>query len=225
MKTFWFYGDSYTGGFGVRPAYAYYHLYKGDLPKKSWPELVSEYFNAEDVNRGVDGSDNNNILDNILTDLPFFNENDMVFISLTFPVRFPLYNHSQGRITFASNNVFTEKREHEEKYLDVFFNSDKEKHLMLDYINTFIVPYNSAWSAYYLNRFHLIQKILKDKKIQTYIWSSEQEFNENNHQTIKECISRVDDDHWSFLGHKQFADKVVQNIEQKKYYHIKKEFI
>lgn len=225
MKTFWFYGDSYTGGFGVTPEYAYYHLYEGDLPKKSWPELVSEYFNVECVNRGIAGSDNNNILDNILNDIPFFSETDMVFISLTFPVRFPLYNHSQGRITFCTNNVFTQKRKKAEKYLDVFFKSEKEKEILLDYIYTFVTPYTSSWRAYYLNRFNSIKKILDKKNIRTYIWSSEQEFNENNHHIIRECTSSVDDDHWSFLGHKQFADKVLQNIEQKKDYNIKKEFI
>lgn len=225
MKTFWFYGDSYTGGFGVTPEYAYYHLYEGDLPKKSWPELVSEYFNVECVNRGYNGCDNSYILDSILSDFPSFSTTDMVFISLTFPVRFPLYNHQQGRITFASNNVFTEEREQDKKYLDVFFKSENEKEILLDYIDTFVTPYTAAWRAYYLNRFISIKKILVKKNIRTYIWSSEQEYYKSNFQKIKECVPKVEDDHWSFLGHKQFAKKVIQDIKQKNDYHIKKEFI
>jgi L-rhamnose mutarotase len=92
MANLWTFGDSFTAGHGCKyqentnfsdnDNNVYHNMYKDyiDLNKKIWPELLSEFLNLELINLGKNGSSNEWIADNIITNIKNISKNDIVIL-------------------------------------------------------------------------------------------------------------------------------------------------
>jgi len=93
MGKLWCFGDSFTAGHGCRfelignyskeneKSY-YFNMYKNyiDFDKKIWPELLSDSLKLTLVNLGKNGSSNEWIADNIITNIKNISVNDVVIL-------------------------------------------------------------------------------------------------------------------------------------------------
>jgi len=111
MNTLWTFGDSFTEGYGCRIEDEYYKNY-WKLGDKIWPAWLSELLDVNLINCGVGGYSNDMILDSIIDNWPKINENDYVFIGVTYPHRFdvPINNKLHSIVhDFIDTNLVNEK--------------------------------------------------------------------------------------------------------------------
>ena len=96
MSKLWTFGDSFTFGHGCRPIVddvqnsTYSKIFSDyiDLAKPIWPEIVSETFNLDLINKGANGITNDRIFDHILKHITEFQSGDCVIIQMSTSSRF-----------------------------------------------------------------------------------------------------------------------------------------
>ena len=116
-KNGWFFGDSFTSGFGLNfdheinginvshnkfnaplidqipnhlwdnIPYVKFKKYKEEYKFLIWPHLIAKHYDLEYNNYGVSGGSNDDTLFNIISQLKNINEGDYVFIGMTNPHR------------------------------------------------------------------------------------------------------------------------------------------
>ena len=116
-KNGWFFGDSFTSGFGLNfdheingmnvshnkfnaplidqipnhlwdnIPYVNFKNHKEEYKFLIWPHLIAKYYNLDYNNRGVSGGSNDETLFNVISELKNINEGDYVFIGMTNPFR------------------------------------------------------------------------------------------------------------------------------------------
>jgi len=197
MKKFWFFGDSFTAGTGCLPNQSYYEQFRKD-GNKIWVDWIKDIYNIECINDGVPGASNDMILDNVIKRWDEIKEGDLVFIGKTLSERFDV----------PINNKLEPIRYHfRGKQLD-----ELEKILTSEQLETILnfQYYFSEHSLYKERqdlRFEFVLGRLNEKKINTFFWYIFLEH--KKYETIVDATNgKIHDNHWSFDGHKNFANFV-----------------
>jgi hypothetical protein len=203
MNTLWTFGDSYTFGHGCRPdgpLTEYYNNYKKD-GDDVWPNLLGELMNIKVKNFGKCGASNDFIIDSIIDNYDDINENDFVIVGITF--------HNRVDVPFGDRL--------ETPYLDEYFlknnpiYSEDEVQTLLNF--QYFFTYNKLYKFRNLKRFNFIEKLLKDKKIKTYLWHVTEIVSKNEFQKIcTDTNYETSDAHFSFNGHRDFANMLYKKI-------------
>jgi hypothetical protein len=199
------FGDSYTFGHGCRldgPLTEYYHNYKKD-GEDVWPNLLGKMLNIEVKNFGKCGASNDYIIDSIIDNWDNFNEGDIAIIGITWHSRFDIPLNNQ--LLWTSTCKGFDDLSH--------FNS-LEKEQMETIINfNYHFADNELYKLRHLKRYNFLDKLLKEKKINTFFWDASFYLHTTRFEKIAEATNgEIKDFHLSFKGHNDFANMLHKKI-------------
>ena len=205
MNTLWTFGDSFTFGHGCRPGGpddTYYYNYKKEYDD-IWPNHLGKILNLEVKNLGKCGASNDFIIDSIIDHYDYIKEGDYVIIGTTYHNRFDAPTpHS-----LSLETIFWEFKD-----LENFAADEKEE--MEALINfQYHFADNELYKKRHLKRFDFLHKLLKEKKTTTFIWNVDFMHSTTRFEKIAEATKdEIKDYHFSFKGHKDFADMLYKKL-------------
>jgi hypothetical protein len=201
MNTLWTFGDSYTFGHGCRidgPEREYCIDYKkeGD---DIWPNHLGKMVNMEVKNFGKCGASNDFIIDSIINNWDFIQKDDFVIIGITFHTRI---DTPYGDTLESPYLDTTEK--------DTPYNKEEFETLVnFHYYFTNSILYKHR----FLKRFKFLEKLLLQKNIKTYMWDVTRFTDDTKFEKIFQATNnKFLDGHFSFKGHKNFADMLYKKL-------------
>lgn len=205
MNTLWTFGDSFTFGHGCRlngPLPEYCRDYKTESDDV-WPNHLGNILNTDVKNFGKCGASNDFIIDCIIDQWNFIKENDVVIIGITYHNRFD----APSKYSSSLSTIFWELKD-----LDNF--PDDEKEQMETLINfQYYFASNELYKKRHLKRYNFLIKILNEKNIKTFIWDVEYMQHTTRFEKIANATNgEIDDWHFSFKGHRDFADMVYKKV-------------
>lgn len=203
MATLYTFGDSFTAGVGCKPGDEYYEKYNKNN-ELIWPELVAKHYNIELINAGVGGCSNEIIIDNIIRYWNRIKPQDIVIISKTFSHRFDIPSH-RNKKEFTSvwgPSWFNNK----------IFSDWPDLNILKSYLLLFRVDVN-LYDIRHSNYLNFFRNQLQDiKDVTTLYWDVEK--NIGNFERITEVTNgEIIDGHFSYQGHSDFANWVINKIE------------
>ena len=207
MNKLWAFGDSYTYGAGCIPYEyernpKYLHNYKkeGD---DIWPNHLGKMLNLEVKNFGKPGVSNDYIIDSIIDQWDFIKENDYVIIGVTYHNRFD----APSKFSKALSTIFWEVKD-----LDNFEDFDREEMSALINFQYYFASHE-LYKKRHLKRINFLLKALKEKNIKTFIWYVDYILYTTKFEKIANATNgEIDDWHFSFKGHRNFADMVYKKL-------------
>jgi len=105
MSNLWTFGDSFTEGFNEKYPWAdEYIKWKGYTPKV-YGEILSEKLNVKLINKGKGGTDNYTIFETICNSTKSINDDDIIIIGWSSPVRFRLAQFNNTWRIFLPNSI------------------------------------------------------------------------------------------------------------------------
>ena len=214
MNRAWFFGDSFTAGFGARKDTEYYSKYG---PGQTFTKRVSEYFKVEEINVGVPGCDNETILSKITENLIHFHKGDFVIIGNTSPLRGLTPSNDGTKLIYQK--LFDSKPYSESKG----YSDNQASEILQKYCIKFKSGYEELWSSHYNKMFLDIIKYLKTKDITALlwdysVWSEEIEPGMRFENIEQHTKGDIYDLHWSFEGHRKVAEWIVEGLNSDKIY-------
>ena len=228
MNKSYFFGDSFTFGDGCVLSEDRNFEYYNKFPNgKIWTTIVSEFLNTKEINLGISGNSNQNIINQIIENLNNFNNGDYIFISNTRPIRIVHPNFKVGKITNLTSDLFlqTDNTPEYKEFLKIFFKNKSDQLDVLNYIYSAMLNNESMWSDFYDNQFTHLNHFLNSLNIKTFNWHHTMwaldmrcEFETINKNTNGE----IKDNHWSWNGHRSFSKYITNRIEKKEYLPIPK---
>jgi hypothetical protein len=209
MKKVWFFGDSTTYGHGLRPGFEFYEKFY-HLKDKRWSEYISEYFNGTEINFGLCGGSNDDILFRLITNLKNIDNNDVVFIQWTHPARIGMFMEGE----FKPINISQLDDE------DISYLRYEDNLLLKDYMHRFIIPNIDNIYKQVLLKLLSIKKELELRGVLCVLWSpaliSETMRNIYEWDTIyKDSGGMVEDDyHLGFSSQQSFSQFLINQVEK-----------
>jgi hypothetical protein len=208
MGTIWFFGDSFTEGYNTDYQWVRdYIQHKGYTPKH-FTKLLGKKYDCSIANFGFGGIDNNTILDNIINNLKYIKENDIISIQWTSINRFRLASKKYEVI--YSTELLNTKRAHKDLDIDIecltnIASNRQDNGLFINEIDN--------WSK-------LLKYTFREQKI--VIWSPFPEYNKcnnifnkgtwENEMTIdRETESLIQDHHYGEYGNKAISE-ILSNL-------------
>lgn len=209
MNKLWVFGDSMTYGHGCRPdgpLNEYYYNYKkeGD---DIWPNIVANNFNLKCVNMAIGGCSNDIIIDEVIKNFDKINVNDIVIIGKSFSQRYDIPKPK-------SNKWFTVIGHTNSEYIEMIIKLYGKKifELLINFCYHF--SQNEKYKIRQNNRIEFLGKLFKSKNIKCIIWGIEENKIDLD-RIIYATNGKIKDYHFSFYGHKQFADKIINKLNNK----------
>jgi hypothetical protein len=205
MNKLFTFGDSFTLN-KTHEEDEYSTLYR-QLDDFHWPEIIASKLNLELVNFGYGSLSNDRIIDSILENHHLITENDVVIIGKTFYHRFDIPNN-QNRNLPLYQRFTTVTPSAYDLLIQLGFSKEEAEHIIyfLNLVNdqSFVDRTNF--------RYEFIEKFLYSKKISncifwevTDLWTS--------FENIKTATdNKINDNHWSFKGHRDFANHLMVNF-------------
>ena len=210
MSTLWTFGDSYTFGAGCRedaPVYLpegssseYYDKFKTETDE-IFPNILGKMLDMDVKNLGVSAVSNDYIIDLIIDNWFNFKKGDCVVVQITF--------HS--RIDIPYNG----KLETPYFYEDYPNNFPLYKAEEIETIINFQYHFcdNILYKKRNTKRFNFLHKLLKEKKLMAYFWDVADFARSSEFEKISMATNgKILDEHFSFNGHKHFADTAFKKI-------------
>jgi hypothetical protein len=205
MNKIWGFGDSFTFGHGCRPdgpVVEYYNEYKKP-EDKIWLDWLGEYMNMRPENIGECASSNDTIIDRIIENWYNIKEGDFVVIGITFYSRFdiPINKKLSSNVLWMETNTLDENNK--------IYNLTKEQiEAVLNF--RYYFANNELYKARQLKRFSFLKQLLEEKNIKYFIWNVDSYAGKESMHTIKEdTAGLINDFHFSFKGHYDFANIAV----------------
>lgn len=205
MNTLWTFGDSFTFGHGCRldgPLPEYCRDYKTESDD-IWPNHLGKILNVDVKNFGKCGASNDFILDCIIDQWDNIKQNDFVIIGITFHSRFdvPLKNKKTLSSIYWDFEDLTNFDESEREEMETLVNFQ------------YFFANHELYKKRHLKRYNFLNKLLNEKKITTFIWDVEYMQHTSRFEKIATATNeKIDDWHFSFKGHKDFADMVYKKV-------------
>lgn len=223
MKTLWTFGDSLTFGHGARedgPLTEYYYNYKteGD---DIWPALLANKLEMNLQNCGKCGASNDYILDNMIINFDNINEGDYVILGKSYFQRFDVKDIRTNTLSDITTeiNVSLKKKEKEDWYKKIK-RSPEEVETLVNFMHYF--SSDDLFKNRQDLRFNFIKKrLINEKKIEFFHeWSDNLiGLSSSIHRIFQHTNGKINDQHFSFIGHKQMFDYfyyLIQNNGIKK---------
>lgn len=217
MGTLWTFGDSMTFGHGcnsncVSDTKIEYSKFKKD-GDDIWVNHLSRLLNCEIRNLGKNGVSNDYIFDTILDNFDNIKQDDIVIINTT------LYGRIEVPIGDSLCNVLSSY----EGAKNIINNSEDKNELeKIESVINFQYHFSNHqfYKERHKNRFQFLKnRFVNDKKIRFFfMWSLEDDDGlYRSFQTIKDHTNgNVDDTHFSFRGHLDFAHYILSMMDNKK---------
>jgi hypothetical protein len=217
MSILWAFGDSMTFGHGCNEL-CVSETKENYLPYKKegdniWTNHLGRLLNYEVKNLGRNGVSNDFIFDTVLDNFDNIKENDVVVINTT------LYGRIDVPIGESLSNVLS-SYEGVKNIINPNIN-ENEREKIESVINfQYHFSNHQFYKERHRNRFEFLKnRFMNDKKIRFfYMWSLEDDDGiYRSFQTIKDHTNgKVNDTHFSFNGHLDFAHYIHSSMDNKK---------
>lgn len=211
MKNVWFFGSCLTWGFGCRPSFEYYKKYTTENDK-IWIERVAEHFNYNMVDKSIRAKATNfDILKSLILNLKNIKEGDIVVYEIMKPLGLLKLNNKKTKVEGLSTYNL---------HWDKHWRDDEDKKIGNDYIDLNVRGYDKAWVNYFKPQAENLAYILLDKNVKTYIWEYDvwELYSDDRFENIADATDGVlDDFHYSWNGHKQMAEYIIDIIKKDKF--------
>jgi hypothetical protein len=217
MKTTWFFGDSFTQSMiNDNPQYKKI-IGKTEL---TWNQKLSIFLNSNHKNFGKGGNSPQGIIDDFISNMNKFEPGDTVIISSSPMVRTLGYDDGSKKIT-------TWNLETIQHHPQAMFRTNKDnfgtpllaqnnKDLVLDYLLTFLLPYEDEWHEYFEGKIKQFIELFKKQDIHVYYWTHK--LWDNYTSITKETNRKLIDDHWGWIGQNEFLEYLKKRINERKYF-------
>jgi hypothetical protein len=203
MGTLWAFGDSFTFGLGCRPdgpLPEYYHNYKTESDD-IWTDLLGKMVNMEVKNFGKSGASNDFIIDSVIDNWDNIKENDFVFIGITYHDRFDVPLKDTLVSIFYDWDKVPQIETYEKEKIETLINFQ------------YYFSNNQLYKLRHLKRFDFLDKSLKEKKINSFLWDVYfYVYSTRFEKIIHATNGKIEDYHFSFKGHKDFADLLYKKL-------------
>ena len=210
MSTLWTFGDSYTFGAGCRPdgpvylpkgeTTEYYDNYKTEFDD-IWANLLGNMLNMKVKNLGCSAVSNDYIIDSIMDNWDDIKEDDFVIIQITYHARFDIPYDGELLTPFFNNEYAN--------CFPLYKNEEIENIINFQYYFT----NHKLYKLRHLKRFNFLEKLLKDKKVKTYLWNLMDFTQSSKFEKITEATNgKIQDCHFSFKGNREFANTIYKRI-------------
>lgn len=205
MSTLWTFGDSQTYGYGCRPdspLIEYYKNYKKD-GDDIWVNHLGKKLNCDIKNYGKYGASNDYIFDSILEVFHQIKENDYVVIGETYHHRFDVEDYrSKELVSILGEITYDEFDEGWKDWITKICRSEEELMTLLNFSLYF--SGSELIKDRYHKRFQFIQTILP-KNTKFLLWRWDSEINKKVERIYHHTKGKINDTHFSFKAHKDFA--------------------
>ena len=197
MNKLWVFGDSMSCN---------HNKWILDDPNKFvWPEIVAESLNLELINKATIAIGNDTIIKTLSNNLWKIEPSDTVIIGLTNPIRYKVQIEGQNQ-----NMPFYLQSNHPNKKL---------KEILFNFHNNIIVRAHDELLKDYYTQVINIQKVLTKQKTQSLIWSWYAQVLDDTLENYAykgefNMYDRLEDGHFSYLGHEQFANNILSVLEK-----------
>lgn len=204
MNNLFVFGCSFTYGSGCLPGEPYVLKYKKNENDLIWPEIIAKELNLKLYNFGEAGKSNGRIIDNIIENFELIQKDDFVIIQKTFPYRFEVAYRRKN----LQEHLFTITPQTYNLLLDEGYSKEETKALqMMSVIND-----NTAFHKKTTKLFDFIKKSILNKGTRMCIIWDWMEY-EDRYQIIQQADKTINDAHWSYEGHKMFAEEMINFIK------------
>jgi hypothetical protein len=188
MSRLWVFGDSFTAGNGclLNEDYTKYKISNEDLV---WPEIVASKLNFKLINIGMGAYSNDKIIDSIIENYNLINNDDLVIIGSTFYNRFDVPNND-SLLTISPTNLPTNQE------------------LLLHFVS---IMDSDLLKERHKLRINFLKQQIIEKGAKCLVWEVETEW--AKYENIKSATDdEIKDLHWSYRGHKDFANYILNII-------------
>ena len=158
------------------------------------------------TNVGMGMFSNDKILDTLLERYDFIYEGDLVIVSKTFFTRFDIPSKNEKYfITLSAGHISNPymSTHHFINYTEDELNTLKNIAIITD--SKLIVE---RWNF----RFDCIRRMIEDKGVKVLVWDVGETF--STYETIQDATdNKINDGHWSYKGHKDFANYILNRLD------------
>lgn len=212
VNSIWFFGDSFTSGYGAVQGFPYYNKYG---PSDTFSSLLSNHFEAEERNYGLPGECNNAIIKCITSHLPYIKKGDIVVMSNTSPLRDLVPDKITSKLT--SQKLFLS-----DSYPNsIGYGNKKISNILGEYCLQIRKPYIPEWNHHYrtifLNFVNFFESIGCTSIFWDYsVWSEEEEKGMKFENIYQATNGKIHDLHWSYKGHRDAFEWIKDGITKGK---------
>lgn len=211
MNKLFTFGDSFT--FNKKHQDCEYSILYKQSTDSHWPEIIANKFNLELINFGYGSYSNDRIIDSILENHHLIKEGDVVIIGKTFYHRFDIPNDTMYNNLSISKKFTTITPSSYELLIKLGYTIEESNSIIyfLNIIddNCFVERTNF--------RYDFIKSFLFSKKIKKCIFWEVDECWKNFENITTATNGYINDNHWSYKGHFDFANYLINNfIDSKK---------
>ena len=207
MNKLFVFGCSFTHGNGCLPNEPYSLKYKKSEDDLIWPEIIAKKLNLNLFNFGLGAIVNDYIIDSIMQNFDLIEEGDIVVIQKTFSHRFDICGKADDgteywqTITPISELILKEK--------------GYTKNDIIPLIHTLSIIDSDLNNIRWIERIQFLKKIIEIyKTVKCCIfWDLENGYH-IKWERINDVDIQINDGHWSFKGHKLFAEEILQKIKE-----------
>jgi hypothetical protein len=204
MNNLFVFGCSFTQGSGCLPGEPYNLKHKKSEDDLIWPEILAKELNLKLYNFGEAGKSNNMIADNIIKKFDLIQKYDFVIIQKTFRHRFEVASKNK----ILQEHLFTiTPRSYNELLKQGYSKEESNALCMVSIIND-----NRAFYLKTTRLFDFIKKSILNKGARTCIIWDWIDY-ENKYELIQQADTTINDGHWSFKGHRMFAEEMIDTIK------------
>lgn len=186
--------------------YKNFNSYKESYRDKTWTHLVSNHFNLKHINKGITGASNDEIISLIISELSNIETGDYVFINKTFIDRLliPEPFNLNKMLSINSHNI-TELIKHDNSRY-----TKDQLNTLLNYVVDILYTDRDLYVGHYSTLYNNFKRHFEKNGIVCYIWDVNIR---ENYETIYDWSNKtIEDYHWSINGHKDFSDKVINDL-------------
>lgn len=206
MNKLFTFGDSFTYNKTVKED-TYCNLYKNQTDLY-WNEIIAQKLNLELINFGYGSFSNDRIIDSILENHHLIGKNDFVIIGKTFYHRFDIPNDKFNVNPSVTLKFTTIGPNSYDLLMDLGFNED-ESNSIIYFLN--LIDNKSFIDRTNL-RYEFIKNFLEKKEIKKCVfWEVDENWKIFENITTA-TGGKINDNHWSFRGHRDFANYMIKNI-------------
>ena len=204
MNNLFVFGCSFTRGSGCLPGEPYVLKYKQNENDLIWPEILAKELNLKLYNFGEPGKSNSRIVDNIIEKFDLIKSGDVVILQQTFIHRFDI---AHRRETLQEHLFSINPHSHDLLLYEGYSEEESNALLMVSLIND-----NIAFSKKTQRLFNFIKKSILNKGANVCIVWDWMKY-EHKYEIIQQVDKTINDAHWSYKGHRMFAEEIINNIK------------
>jgi hypothetical protein len=204
MSNLFVFGCSFTHGSGCLAGDPYVLKHKKSENDLIWPEIVARELSLKLYNFGEPGKSNGRIVDSIIENFELIQKNDFVIIQRTFPHRFEAAEKSEH----LQGHLFTiTPRSYDELLNQGYSKEEANAMCMVSVINDNIAFYKKTTRL-----LDFIKKTILSRGVRTCIIWDWIDY-ENKYELIQQADTTINDGHWSYRGHRMFAEELLNKIK------------